>query len=62
MRARTLLVLLVAVVLAGGTAFLARAWLAENLPPRYRSIRFDVVGVSLDAGGGSVVEHLPGAF
>ena len=41
---------------------LARAWLAENLPPRYRSIRFDVVGVSLDAGGGSVVEHLPGAF
>jgi len=36
--------------------------LAENLPPRYRSIRFDVVGVRLDAGGGSVVEHLPGAF
>jgi putative endonuclease len=41
---------------------LARAWLAENLPPRYRSIRFDVVGVSLDAGGGAVVEHLQGAF
>ena len=41
---------------------LARAWLAENLPPPYRSIRFDVVGVSLDVGGGSVVEHLPGAF
>lgn len=30
MRARTLLVLLVAVVLAGGTAFLARAWLASQ--------------------------------
>jgi putative endonuclease len=41
---------------------LARAWLAENLPPRYRSIRFDVVGVSLDSGRAAAVEHLPGAF
>lgn len=41
---------------------LARAWLAENLPPRHRSIRFDVVGVSLDPGGGAVIEHLPAAF
>ena len=41
---------------------LARAWLAENLPPRYRSIRFDVVGVSLRPGGGAVIEHLPAAF
>src|SRR5581483_3382128 len=30
MRARTLILLLVAVVLAGGTAFLARAWLAAQ--------------------------------
>ena len=41
---------------------LARAWLAENLPPRHRSIRFDVVGVSLIGDGGAVIEHLPGAF
>jgi putative endonuclease len=41
---------------------LARAWLAENLPPAYRSIRFDVVGVSLDPVGGTVIQHLPGAF
>jgi len=41
---------------------LARAWLAENLPPRHRSIRFDVVGVSLAGDGGAVIEHLPGAF
>jgi putative endonuclease len=41
---------------------LARAWLAENLPPRCRSIRFDVVGVSLDRGGGAVIDHLPAAF
>ena len=41
---------------------LARAWLAENLPPRCRAIRFDVVGVSLDHTGGAVVEHLPAAF
>jgi putative endonuclease len=41
---------------------LARAWLAENLPPRYRSIRFDVVGVSLDGGRALGVEHIPGAF
>jgi putative endonuclease len=41
---------------------LARAWLAENLPPMHRSIRFDVVGVSLDPVGGTVIQHLPGAF
>jgi len=41
---------------------LARAWLAENLPPRHRTIRFDVVGVSLDPHGGAVIEHLPAAF
>ena len=41
---------------------LARAWLAENLPPRYRSIRFDVVGVSLDGGRAVAIEHMPGAF
>lgn len=41
---------------------LARAWLAENLPPPHRLVRFDVVGVSLDPGGGVVVEHLRAAF
>jgi putative endonuclease len=41
---------------------LARAWLAENLPPRYRSIRFDVVGVSLGEGCAAAVEHIPAAF
>jgi putative endonuclease len=42
---------------------LARAWLAEHSPPRYGSIRFDVVGVSLDPGGGAVaIEHIPNAF
>jgi len=41
---------------------LARAWLAENRPPRHRSIRFDVVGVSLGAGGAATIEHLPAAF
>src|SRR5437868_3617634 len=30
MRARTLIMLLVAILLAGGTAFLARAWLAAQ--------------------------------
>ncbi len=43
---------------------LARAWLSgrESLP-RFRSLRFDVVGVSLDGSGGTVVwEHLRGAF
>lgn len=41
---------------------LARAWLAENLPPRHGTIRFDVIGVSLDPVGGATVEHLAGAF
>jgi putative endonuclease len=41
---------------------LARAWLAENLPPRYRSIRFDVVGVSLDGSRPVAIEHIPAAF
>lgn len=41
---------------------LARAWLAENLPPRHGSIRFDVVGVSLDGSHPVAVEHIPGAF
>lgn len=41
---------------------LARAWLAENEPPWHRSLRFDVVGVSLDRHGGIAIEHLPGAF
>ena len=40
---------------------LARAWLAENLPPPYESIRFDVVGVTLGPVG-TAIEHLPGAF
>ncbi len=42
---------------------LARAWLAEHAPPHFGSIRFDVVGVSLDPGGGTVaIEHIPNAF
>lgn len=41
---------------------LARAWLAESAAPRYRSIRFDVVGVSLDAGRPVAIEHIPAAF
>jgi putative endonuclease len=41
---------------------LARAWLAENLPPRYRAIRFDVVGVRLGSAGSAAIEHLPAAF
>lgn len=42
---------------------LARAWLAENPAPRYGSIRFDVVGVSLDPAGSPVaIEHIPNAF
>jgi putative endonuclease len=41
---------------------LARAWLAENLPPRYRAIRFDVVGVSLDDRRRADIDHIPGAF
>lgn len=42
---------------------LARAWLAEHSPPLHGSIRFDVVGVSLDPGGRAVaIEHVPNAF
>jgi putative endonuclease len=42
---------------------LARAWLAENAPPSYRSMRFDVIGVSLDPGDTlTTLEHLTDAF
>jgi putative endonuclease len=43
---------------------LARAWLAEReLLPRFRALRFDVVGVRLDGSGGTVGwEHLRNAF
>jgi putative endonuclease len=43
---------------------LARAWLAERESlPCFRSVRFDVVGVSLDGSGATVGwEHLRGAF
>ncbi|MDQ3102650.1 MAG: YraN family protein [Actinomycetota bacterium] len=42
---------------------LARAWLAENRPPRYDSIRFDVIGVSLDPGDSPVtIERITDAF
>lgn len=42
---------------------LARAWLAESSAPRYASIRFDVIGVSLDPGDAPVaIEHIPNAF
>jgi len=42
---------------------LARAWLAENRPPRYSAIRFDVVGVTLDPGDTAVaIEHIENAF
>jgi putative endonuclease len=44
---------------------LARAWLADNSGqlPRYHGLRFDVVGVIVDASGGVVDwEHLQGAF
>jgi putative endonuclease len=43
---------------------LATAWMATRRDaPRYREIRFDVVGVSIDGGGRTVdVEHLRGAF
>jgi putative endonuclease len=42
---------------------LARSWLAENRPPPHRSLRFDVVGVSLPADGGPAeVDYLPNAF
>jgi putative endonuclease len=43
---------------------LATAWMAERREqPRYDDIRFDAVGVVLDAGGHPLdVEHLKGAF
>jgi putative endonuclease len=44
---------------------LARAWLADRSGelPRHRGLRFDVVGVTVDAGGRVVDwEHLRGAF
>ena len=42
---------------------LARAWLAENAPPPTASIRFDVIGVSLDPGDSAIsIAHLPNAF
>ena len=42
---------------------LARAWLAERAPPPHSSIRFDVIGVSLDPGGTPLaIEHIPNAF
>jgi putative endonuclease len=42
---------------------LARAWLAEHSPPRYASIRFDVVGVRLDPGDSALsITHLANAF
>jgi putative endonuclease len=43
---------------------LARAWLAESAGlPRFRGLRFDVVGVRVDARGRVVAyEHLRGAF
>lgn len=41
---------------------LARAWLATATVPRFASLRFDVVGVQVDAGGVVAYEHLAGAF
>lgn len=42
---------------------LARAWLAENYPPSYECIRFDVIGISLDPADTPVnIEHIPNAF
>lgn len=42
---------------------LARAWLSEHRAPRWQSIRFDVIGISLDPAGRAVsIEHLRGAF
>lgn len=42
---------------------LARAWLAEASPPRYSSIRFDVVGVLLDRTGSAIsINHIQDAF
>ena len=41
---------------------LARAWLAENSPPRCSEIRFDVVGVTMGADGSAEIEHVRAAF
>ncbi|MGH2591453.1 MAG: YraN family protein [Actinomycetota bacterium] len=43
---------------------LARAWLAEAAAlPRFRGLRFDVIGVRVDARGRvAAYEHLRGAF
>lgn len=42
---------------------LARAWLAEASPPRYDSIRFDVVGVLLGlTGTAAEINHIQDAF
>jgi putative endonuclease len=42
---------------------LARAWLAENDPPRYEAMRFDVVGVLLDPGDRPVaIDVIANAF
>jgi len=42
---------------------LARAWLAENRAPQHRSLRFDVIGISLRAGcGPAEIDYIPNAF
>jgi putative endonuclease len=43
---------------------LATAWMAERRDlPRYKEIRFDAIGVTLDRADRAVdVEHIPGAF
>ncbi len=42
---------------------LARAWLAENAPPRHQALRFDVVGISLDTSDlPTEIDHVPDAF
>ena len=43
---------------------LATAWMGERRDaPRYREIRFDVVGVTFDRAGQAIdVEHIRGAF
>ena len=41
---------------------LARAWLATAAPPRYDSIRFDVVGVTYSPAAPPSIEWIPNAF
>jgi len=42
---------------------LARAWLAENRAPPHRSLRFDVVGISIRTDGRPAeIDHIPNAF